>query len=81
MIKMKSEIPIKIIIGACEVARQNRKSHYCPLYHNPTICSGKACDVPKFMRWLMSDIADPADVSDVGLFTEHKTVPRSKCKK
>lgn len=60
---MKTEMPVKIVIDACKKARADGKRHTCPLYPRSRCCQ-EECNVPKFMKWLMSDVASPADVEE-----------------
>ena len=63
---MKNEMPVKIFIDACKKARKqcNERRYPCPLYPK-FICCEQECNVPKFLRWLLSDVVQPADVSEV----------------
>ena len=63
--EMKTEMPVKIVIDACKKARANPNNpkNPCPMYHHSNCCQ-EECGIPKFMAWLMSDVADPADVDE-----------------
>ena len=60
---MKNEMPVEIVIDACKKARFDRKRHMCPLYPRSSCCQ-EECNVPKFMKWLMSEVDNPADVDE-----------------
>lgn len=54
---MKTEMPVKIVADACKKARKecNERVYPCPLYPK-SICCEQECNVPKFLRWLTSDV-------------------------
>lgn len=61
---MKNEMPVRIFADACKKARLKPGKAECPLYPRSTCCE-QECNVPKFVRWLMSNVTDPANVEEV----------------
>ena len=60
---MKDEAAVQEFLDDCKAARGGANLRLCSLYPYAT-CDEDECSVPKFIRWLQSDVVDPADTPD-----------------